>query len=53
MFHNRGSVLTKVGNPATFMLVVRFGGSGSIGRLTRSAMPPHTCPRRRPSWSAD
>ncbi|RRT31212.1 hypothetical protein B296_00051672, partial [Ensete ventricosum] len=33
-------LVTKVGSPAIFTLVVRFGGSGSIGQLTRSAMPP-------------
>ncbi|RRT34332.1 hypothetical protein B296_00017985 [Ensete ventricosum] len=44
--------ITKVGSPATFMIVVQFGGLGSTGWHTRSATPPRTYPRK-PSWSTD
>ncbi|RWW40577.1 hypothetical protein BHE74_00053996 [Ensete ventricosum] len=45
--------ITKVGSLATSMLVVQFRGLGSTGWHTRSATPPRTYPRRKPSWSVD
>ncbi|RRT32985.1 hypothetical protein B296_00057266 [Ensete ventricosum] len=52
MFRSPGSAPIKVGSLATFLLAVRFGGSGSTGRHIRSVTPPRTYPRRKPFWSA-